>query len=437
MNILVLDSGGLFTALANSLSMGGKHKVYYYTIWAGDAFPKLQDFAPGTGYDYLIKVKYLKIDLKWKQDAIYTKDNEKIDLVVNFDVGYNDEVYDIKNRYPELSVVGSGLGVVLEDDRVGLKKWCKALGLDLNPISKEGYILVKGIDALEDYCKKNPDTYAKIDIFRQSMETLHLTTPEKELKKRTFIELRKEFGRVFEQIIPFMMEDEIDSKAEMGFDGWHIPRFGYGNKCFAGYEYDKRHYLTRVWDYEDLPKPIFETMDAFIPVLEKMDYRGYLSTEEKIMQDGRHLLIDWCARLLNPGSALYPYAFGDQWVDFNYSMGKKEYYELDFKYKYYGALPLYSKEGKEDYIWLDVNPKYKENVRFLGVCSDGNDNYSIKGKEGMACIVAGDNKWENLIDKLIELAKGVDYSGTEQNQIDDIKKITTMIEAGNKLGIEF
>ena len=77
-------------------------------------------------------------------------------------------------------------------------------------------------------------------------------------------------------------------------DGFTCPGFGYLNKFFMGYEYKKMPYICKVVDTEDMPQPIYETMDAFEPLLEKLDYVGYISTEEKLMPDGRHFMLDWC-----------------------------------------------------------------------------------------------------------------------------------------------
>ena len=220
LNFLVLDCG-IFTSLSNALSMDGKNKVYYHTNWSGDAFPKLQDFAPGTGFDNLIKIKrlYTEIDFTAKDHPTVDETGDKIDCVICFDVGRNDEIDDIRRRYPNLSVVGSGVGEILEEDRVGLKKICKRLGLDVND-----YVIKKGIDALAEYSKSNKDIYAKIDIFRQSMETIHIEDFETAEKEQTFEKLKVEFGPVFSKTVPFLVEKSIPSDVEGGFDGFAVRR---------------------------------------------------------------------------------------------------------------------------------------------------------------------------------------------------------------------
>lgn len=432
LNFLVLDAG-LFTGMSNSLAMGGLNKIFYHSNWSGDAFPKLQDFAPGTGYEYIIKIKrlYTEIDFNAEESPTVDATGEKIDCVINFDVGRNDEIEDIKRRYPELSVVGAGVGEILEEDRVGLKKICKKLGLDVNE-----YVVKTGIDALIEYSKKEKDIYAKIDIFRQSMETHHIESFEQAEKEQFFEKLKVEFGPVFSKTVPFVVEKAIDSKVEGGFDGWFCPSSGWMGKCFCGYEISKGPYLARVRDYDDLPKPILDTMNAFIPVLKALDYRGFVSTEEKICKDGKHYLLDWCSRLLNPGSAIYPFAIKN-WDELNYSIGKNKNFKVETEFKYYGALPLWSEEGKNSYVHIEVEPKYKKNVAFNGICSDGKDFYSIKGKEFMVTLVAGANRWQDVISQLKELVDHVKFEGLEKSYASMLDRFEGTIKEGNKLGLDF
>ena len=432
LNFLILDAG-LFVGLSNALSMNGKNKVFYHTSWTGDAFPKLQDSAPGTGYEHIIKIKrlYTEIDFNAKEAPTVDETGDKIDCVINFDVGRNDEIEDIKKRYPDLSVCGAGIGEILEEDRVGLKKICKRLGLDVND-----YVIKKGIDALSDYSKSNPDIYAKIDIFRQSMETIHIESFEQAEKDQTFEKLKVEFGPVFSKTVPFLVEKAIPSDVEGGFDGWFNPANGWMGKCSCGYEIAKGPFLTRFRDYDTLPKPLKETMDAFIPVLNSLDYRGFVSTEEKIMKDGKHYLLDWCSRLLNPGSALYPFAI-KEWDRLNYCIGKNEPFKVETEFKYYGALPLWSEEGKTHYVHIKIDSKHKKNIVFNGVCSDGKDFYSVKGKEFMVTLVAGSNRWQDVIDQLKELLEAVKFEGLEKSYASMLDRFPNLIKEGNKLGLDF
>src|ERR1700687_3581044 len=101
MRYLVVDTG-LFTDLANALADGGKNEVLYFTNWAAAAYPVLQDYGPGTGYDHLKKVLRL-----------FDVDFDSVDCVINFDVGFNDFINYLRKEYPEKSIVGSGKGEVL------------------------------------------------------------------------------------------------------------------------------------------------------------------------------------------------------------------------------------------------------------------------------------------------------------------------------------
>lgn len=432
LNFLVIDAG-LFVGLANALSIGGKNRVYYHVNWSGDAFPKLQDYAPGTGYENLIKIKrlYTEIDFNAPESPTVDEDGTKIDCVINFDVGRNDEIEDIKKRYPNLSVTGAGVGEILEEDRVGLKKICKRLGLDVND-----YVVKKGIDSLAEYSKSNKDIYAKIDIFRQSMETHYIESFEQSEKEQFFDKLKVEFGPVFSKKIPFLVEKKIDSIVEAGIDCFFNPSSGYLGKCSCGFEILKGPFLTSFIDFKDTPKQIFDTMTAFIPILNSLDYRGFISTEELCTKDGKHFLLDWCSRLLNPGSAIYPFAIKN-WDELCYCIGKNKNCEIKTEFKYYGALPLWSEEGKSQYVHIDIEPKYRKNVVFNGVCTDGSDFYSIKGKEFMVTLIAGSNRWQDVIDQLKELTDKVKFEGLEKSYASTLDKFHGVIKDAKQVGIEF
>lgn len=417
MKFLVLDSG-VFCDLANALAEGGKHQVLYHTGWSDDPYPKIQDIAAGTNYQYLTKVRDLS-----------TVDFSTLDCVVCFNVHRNDEIITLKKQYPNLSIVGSGKGKVLEEDREGLKKWCKVLGLDVQP-----YEVVIGLEALEAYTKIHKDVFVKLDIFRSSLETVHIDDYASAVKQHIFENMRQEFGPVFSKTIKFIVEDAIQSDVEIGFDGFFTPEGGYLNQCLIGYEYNKGPYLARVFDTDAMPEPIQETMDAFAPILKRMDYRGPLSTEEKCLPNGKHYLLDFCARLLAPGSSAYPYVIKN-WVQLIYDVGLGQEATIDFKYPWVGALPLHSLEGEKNYVWIEVDKKYRDVIRYHNVCSDGTDYFSVKGTDGMVCLVAGGETPEEVIDTLTELMDHVSFDGKDENEVNLLQKFPELLQSGESCGI--
>ena len=232
------------------------------------------------------------------------------------------------------------------------------------------------------------------------------------------------------------MDKKIDSVVESGIDAFFAPGCDYFNKCFIGYEYNKGPNLVRVCDTDDMPDLIEETMSAFLPILEKMDYRGPLSTEEKITKDGKHYLLDWCSRLLAPGSSIYPWAIKN-WQELMYKIGRCEPCEIDIPYKYIGTLPLFSSKGEKKYNRVDIDPKYREQIRYASVCSDGKNFFAVKGQEKMAVCIAGADTWEEVLDKLRELWQYVDCDGKEESFVGELDNFEGVIKKGESCGIKF
>src|SRR5690348_637794 len=145
MKITVLDNG-LYCSQAEALSEGGKNTVVYCKPWARP-FPTVDDYAVGHGYGHL-------------QKEVYCFDHLlDSDLIVNFDVSQNDLIHFLRQVLPKKAIFGAGLGERLEHDRVLFKKWLVQLGLPVGP-----YKVIKGLEALREYLKKNPKKYIKTNI---------------------------------------------------------------------------------------------------------------------------------------------------------------------------------------------------------------------------------------------------------------------------------
>jgi len=73
----------------------------------------------------------------------------------------------------------------------------------------------------------------------------------------------------------------------------------------------------------------------------------------------------------------------------------------------------------------------------MGVCSDGKDFYSIKGKESMVTLVAGANRWQDVVSQLYELLDHVKFEGMEKSYARNLDRFEGLIKEGNKLGLDF
>ena len=151
---------------------------------------------------------------------------------------------------------------------------------------------------------------------------------------------------------------------------------------------------------EKLPKQLQETMDKLKPVLKELDWRGCISTEEKIVNN-KHYFLDICARSPNPLGLLYP-EFIDNWSDMVFSIAQKKEVKLKTKVKYVGCVPLYSKHTCKSDVQINFPKKLRSNIKFMtAYCKDGKFYATHHSPEEIACVVvAGDNTIDGLIKQL-------------------------------------
>jgi len=402
---------GLYTSLASALSDNGKNRVLYYTPY-GSKYPKYEEFAPGDHFEFLEKVKY-------PFDFI-----DQADVIVNFDCSNQDMINYLRKKYPEKSIFGSGLGARIEDDRIAFKKWLNLLDLPVVP-----YKIVKGMTALREYLKSNPKKIVKVNIFRGDFETLKadsLEAVEQVLKDR-----EPKLGMISESI-EFIVEDQIDSKAEIGFDGFfngkeYIP-FSWGFECA------KNLYIGKVGEAPDM---LMETLDAFQPLYTKMNYRGSLSTEELVTAKGKHFFIDPCNRVALPLGVLYS-KYINNWAQVVSEIGLGKDVEIDCEQKYVGAFALSSRNAREYFTRVDFEKGKRDDFRFMFGCQDIKGNYyAVKGVEEIVVVTAGGETVEEVVAQLKERAQNVSAFGLETEEINSIDDVKERIAQGKEVGIEF
>jgi hypothetical protein len=408
---LVHDKG-LYPHISDALSDGGKHIVKYHTPYE-TRDPHYKDYVIGKGFGNLEKVLY--------PEDYY----EKADCIVFFDVSGNSLCNFLRKIYPNKSIWGSGLGERLENDRVLLKEWCAELGLDVNK-----YVVIKGVDKLREHLKTNKDKYVKVNIFRGDMESFH--SPDYDSIESVLDELAVTLGSD-KNDYDFIVEDKIDTEIEVGadviFNGTEFL-----SPMFCGYELHKNLYVAHVTD--KLPKPLQETLDAFTPLLTKMQYRGAFSTEEKVVSSKEHYFIDACMRLPNPLSALYPVAIKN-WADVVYQVGLGNKVDLDIRHKYVGAFGLTSLAAKDSYVKINIKKGYEDKVRYQMVTGRGDKNYAVPGWEVVAILVAGGNSVDEVLEGLRKASEGVDAHFLDKDPLEGIDMIKSIIKKGESVGIPF
>lgn len=414
MKYLVNDQG-IFVECSSALSDKGRHDVIYTTNFE-KSNPQHSEFAPGSGFDYLTKEKNFFNFIK------------QSDCIVNFDVFQNDEIKFLREIFPQKSIFGSGAGEVLEHNRWALKQQLVKLGL---PVGKSYRII--GLDKLRKFLQEKPDKFIKTNIFRKDVESFYAKNYKTVEQRLNGLEVK--FG-ILSDTIEFIGEDPINTECELGYDGF-FNGSDYTNNCFLGIEWHKEVYVAKFIKTSELPKPMLETMNKFKPVLQNMKYRGALSTEEKILSDKEHYLIDWCSRLLSPASAGY-----GEWIknfpELIFKLGKNDKVNIECPYKYVAAIFLESPQAENEYCYMDVKPENRNRVKFMSACKHNGGYYAVKDCKTVAIAIGNGNTHEEALKMAKESADMVDCDGMNKDILKSIDNgIKEVVDACKKVNINF
>lgn len=414
MKVLVIDNG-LYTPHAEALSDGGKNEVRFYKPWA-KPFPTIEDYAVGHGYGDL------------KKEIWFFNHVLDSDMIVNFDVSGNDLIDYLRKVHKDKSIFGSGAGERLEHDRVFFKKWLEHLGLPIGP-----YKVIKGLDNLKKYLEKNPDKFIKTNIFRNDMESFHFGKWDDD--KYLLDEKSVVLGMLKDEYT-FIVEDPIDCACELGFDGF------YSNGNYIpftwGVEIAKNLYVGKVIkDIDEMPPCMTNTMEKFSALLDRMDYRGALSTEERLITKDESYFIDFCARIPAPLGQIYPVAIKN-WAELVYKIGKKEDVEVECDYDYVGAFALSTEHSLEHHVKMMVEDKHLKDVRFQTVAQNKDGYFAVKGNTCVAVLVAGGDSPKEVLDKIKDAKEYVNAYGLEKDPVDGIdRQFEESLEGMKSIGIKF
>lgn len=414
MKIVCIDNG-LYCAPCEDLSDGGKNEVYYYTPW-GRPFPSHEDYVKGYGYGNLKKElwPFYKIP-----DA---------DMIVNFDVSNNDLIHYLKQHHPDKSIFGAGQGEKLEHDRVFLKEWLKAKGCAVGP-----YKVIKGFSELVKYLKTENNKWIKTNIFRGEMETIFFTKWSD--YKYIIDEISVSLSLLKEDYV-FIIEDPIEAVVQSGSDNF------FTNGDFVpfswGFEISKNLCVNKVInEMDEIPEELLINLEAMRPLMARMDYRGPVSTEERITDKKESFLIDFTARLPAPMGQMYP-VFINNWTEVVYNIGKNKSVEIDCDYDYIGSYCLCSEHARNNNVKVRVDEKNLKDVRFQMVAQNNDGYFALKGNEGICVLVAGGKNPQEVLDKIKEARKHVDahdINDTGLKEIDD--DFQEAFDGIKSLGIKF
>jgi len=421
MKKFLIQDCGIYLNLANDLAAKGKNLVRYYTDY-GSAFPSYREYATGDGPD--------KGGKTWGFEDIVKCDDffdfiEESDCIGTFDCSKNDLIAYLRKLYPEKSIFGAGWMARLEDDRLMFKRFLEKAGLPVIP-----YTVVKGFDALRKYLKENPNKVVKTNIFRKDFESL--VCKDYESVKQLLTNREPAFGPYADEM-KFIVEDFVESVVEAGFDGFYTPDSGFQHFSY-GIEFDKNFYLGRVGG--ELPAVLKKTLDVIDPYFAKKDYRGLISTEERIVSQDLAYFIDPCLRGAMPLGVLFG-KYIKNWPEVMYQVGLNQPFDIECDHKYVAAMSLTTPNSTEFFTRIKFEEGHRDDFRLMMACQDKQGGYySVKGLEAVVVACAAGDTPEEAVERLKATGEWVDAYGLENDELKSID-IDETIKKAATVGIIF
>lgn len=265
---LVVDNGQ-FIPVARRL--GEQVEKCYYWSPADRSLPVIQEAMMGDGFDEIERIESI-----W--DVM-----EEVDFFVFPDIGHASlQKYLVSLGKP---VWGARGGDVLETNRGLFLKTLKDVGLEVPDHS-----IIKGLTNLRLFLRDKEDKYIKISKWRGNFETFHWVdwgSTESELDN-----LAVEFGPA-KEMITFYVFDPIETDIEDGCDTYCIDG-RYPSLVLKGMECKDKSYLGTMMKYDEMPEQLIEVNQKFATAMRQYDYRGFFSTEVRILDDKFYFIDPTC-----------------------------------------------------------------------------------------------------------------------------------------------
>ena len=337
--IVCCVDNGQFIPVARRL--GEQVEKCYYWSPADRSLPVIQEAMLGDGFDEIERVESI-----W--DVV-----EETDLFVFPDIGHASlQKYLVSLGKP---VWGARGGDVLESNRGLFLKTLESVGLEV-----PDHDVVKGLTNLRLFLKDKEDKYIKISKWRGNFETFHWVdwgSTESELDN-----LAVEFGPA-KEMITFYVFDPIDTDIEDGCDAYCIDG-KYPSLVLKGMECKDKSFLGTMMKYDEMPEQLREVNDKFAAALRQYDYRGFFSTEVRILPDKFYFIDPTCFSedtevLTDSGWKLFPALKKSDKVATRSEAGEIQYQHPTnyLNYKYDGEMILLTNNKKT--IECLVTPDHK------------------------------------------------------------------------------
>lgn len=412
LTVMVCDHG-LFAELAAVLARTFG-KVYYW-VPAYSGFKNITKAKIGFGIEGVETV-----------DDIFQIPIDEVDLYVVPDVYLGWLTTHLRSLGKP--VWGAGQGEKMELDRGWMKDEMKKLGLPVGPWAR-----VKGIEALRDYLKKNKDQYVKISLYRGVTETFHC--PSYRYVEPKLNELEHELGPLGYDC-EFIVEASLPDRVEIGSDMYTVDG-QYPKNILAGPEIKDVGYAGIFKPRTEFPKPLTHFDEVISPLLKSFGYRGPMSTEVRIGNDGKGFMVDFCARQASPPSELYM-EFYTNLAEIQWSGANGTLVEPKPIAKFGAQALIHSSWASTHFQPLDIPKELKQFVKLKNPAFIDGKWYTIPQKDDLVQIggiIGFGSTLDEAFDMVREIAKEIKghYIDIKTDSFQDVEKV---IEEADKYGIK-
>lgn len=410
--LLVIDSG-LFTHIAEALAPHFA-RTMYFSEWVRSGFPqekhaRIGDL-PGIERVKDVYAAILDADLVVFPDVVTANLASYVKKIIDTDPEIVKRYFGTTKHAAELEL-----------DRWGFRDVLREAGLPVPEATK-----VVGVDDLKKVLKAEKDVYVKYGRFRGDLETFHhdvwFTT------EQWFDDTVRHLGPSAHEA-EFIIEEPIKG-VEVGVDAYFNE--GWPNQVLWGYELKDAGYIGRISDYSDLPSALRKVNERMSSVLTEREHKGWISTENRVAEDGTPYLIDPCMRCGSPPSEIQSLTMVNL-----ADVVAGNTVESSYRGRFVAELILKSEFAVEHFLALDIKPAAREMVKIHNhTVIDGKDYVVPVGISEIGAACGYGDTLEEACKMAKKAAEGIkayelDYDGAA---FDDIEEI---IEKGRSCGIEW
>lgn len=392
LKVCVIDNqGGSYLPIAKHLTK--YFDVYYHSV-VQNPYPQQSVCNVGLGYP----------DIKIVRNFWSNVDN--FDLIVFTDIYFKD--WGTHLRKMGKLVWGGCQSEDLETDRKLFKEELLSVKLDV-----AGTKYIVGIDNLIKELTNQKDKWLKVSYYRGNFETFHHININQSMV--FFNDLKVSLGPLG-NILEFVVEDALESIAEVGYDGYSVNGL-FPDEQIWGVETKDCSYVGTHVDRSKMPEPVQNVNGKFASILQKYNHIGFFSSEIRVGNDGKDYFTDPCMRAGSPPSNTYMNMINN-WDEILIGGAKGEMIQPTYAGKYGCELIIKSSYQFDNYMPVQFDKKYYDNINLKASIIVDGKNYVIPFDQAglghmveFGSVVCIGNEVDSILNQTLEIANSIEAFG--------------------------